>query len=144
MCGFRQAGHQWLQSGCLGCRPIQGSSLKNPQHGLPARGLSQNPSGRFRGHQPGQVAGPSGCGWQQRPGLSWMIKLIEKAMLCHRKASYVMSSRKSVQLWQGAPGQRLTVAIMLPGRQIADNWPDFMLSQRTHGPPLLPRRLSQR
>ena len=31
--------------------------------------------------------------------------------------------------WQGARGERLTVAIMLPGRQDADDWPNFMLSQ---------------
>ena len=27
MCGFQQAGRQWLQSGCLVCRPIQGRLL---------------------------------------------------------------------------------------------------------------------
>ena len=35
---------------------------------------------------------------------------------------------------QGAPGQRLTVAIMLPGRQLADDWLDFMLSQKNLWP----------
>ena len=32
--------------------------------------------------------------------------------------------------WQGARGERLTVAIMLPGRQDADDWLNFMLSQK--------------
>ena len=36
--------------------------------------------------------------------------------------------------WQGAPGQRLTVAIMLPGRQDADDWLNFMLSQKNLWP----------
>ena len=34
----------------------------------------------------------------------------------------------------GAPGQRLTVATMLPGCQMADDWLDFMLSQRNLWP----------
>ena len=52
-------------------------------------------------------------------------------MLCYRKASYAMFSRKKCSAaWQAAPGQGLTVATMLPGRQMADNWLDFMLSQR--------------
>ena len=55
-------------------------------------------------------------------------------MLCYRKASCVMFSRKCSAAWQGAPGQRLTVAIMLPGRQIADDSLDFMLSQQNLWP----------
>ena len=52
--------------------------------------------------------------------------------------------QKCSAAWQGAPGQRLTVAIMLPGRQLADDSLDFMLSQRSYGPPLLPGGLSKR
>ena len=36
--------------------------------------------------------------------------------------------------WQGARGERLTVAIMLPGRQDADDWLNFMLSQKNLWP----------
>ena len=38
--------------------------------------------------------------------------------------------QKCSAAWQGAPGQRLTVAIMLPGRQDGDDWLNFMLSQK--------------
>ena len=34
-------------------------------------------------------------------------------------------SQKCSAAWQGAPGQRPTVAIMLPGRQDADDWLNF-------------------
>ena len=43
-------------------------------------------------------------------------------------------SQKCSAAWQGAPGQRLTVAIMLPGRQDADDWLNFMLSQKNLWP----------
>ena len=43
-------------------------------------------------------------------------------------------SQKCSSAWQGAPGQRLRVFIMLPGRQLADDWLDYMLSQGTNGP----------
>ena len=49
-------------------------------------------------------------------------------------------SQKCSAAWQGAPGQRLTVAIMLPGRQIADDWLDFMLSQRNLWPTFTTKR----
>ena len=64
-----------------------------------------------------------------------MTKLFWTAKLCYTKAFFAMSSRRSVQAaWQGAPGQRLTVAIMLPGRQDADDWLNFMLSQKNLWP----------
>jgi len=53
-------------------------------------------------------------------------------------------SQKCSAAWQSAPGQRLTVAIMLPGRQMADDWLDFMLSQRNLWPTFPPRGLPQR
>ena len=49
-------------------------------------------------------------------------------------------SQKCSAAWQGAPGQRLTVAIMLPGRQMADDWLDFMLSQRNLWPTFTTKR----
>ena len=39
-------------------------------------------------------------------------------------------SQKCSAAWQGARGERLTVGIMLPGRQDADDWLNFMLSQK--------------
>ena len=47
---------------------------------------------------------------------------------------YDVFSQKCSAAWQGAPGQRLTVAIMLPGRQDADDWLNFMLSQKNLWP----------
>lgn len=44
--------------------------------------------------------------------------------------------QKCSAAWQGAPGQKLTVSIMLPGRQQADDWLDFMLTQRNLWPTL--------
>ena len=63
----------------------------------------------------------------------FLIKLSWTAILCYRKAFSVMF-RRSVQLRGGARGERLTVAIMLPGRQDADDWLNFMLSQKNLWP----------
>ena len=65
----------------------------------------------------------------------WLeLELFWTAILCYRKASCAMFSHRNALLhWQGAPGQRLTVAIMLPGRQDAD-WLNFMLSQKNLWP----------
>ena len=54
--------------------------------------------------------------------------VLQEGMLCD------VFSQKCPAAWQGAPGQRLTVAIMLPGRQLADDWLDFMLSQKNLWP----------
>ena len=48
--------------------------------------------------------------------------VLQEGILCD------VFSQKCSAAWQGAPGQRLTVAIMLPGRQDADDWLNFMLS----------------
>ena len=42
--------------------------------------------------------------------------VLQEGILCD------VFSQKCSAAWQGAPGQRLTVAIMLPGRQDADDW----------------------
>ena len=141
-----------------------GQRSNNSQHGQPARGLSQNPSRGHPWRQPEQeVAGPSGTmtdvestevvykirQWSL-PGAAVMpvlnvssrvtwLELDDKALL----ESYAVLqegilcdvfSQKCSAACQGAPGQRLTVAIMLPGRQIADDWLDFMLSQKNLWP----------
>ena len=66
-------------------------------------------------------------------GLNWMIKLSWTAKLCYRRALCDIFSQKCSAAWQGARGERLTVAIMLPGRQ-ADDWLNFMLSQKNLWP----------
>ena len=139
---------------------------KNIQHGQPARGLSQNPSRGHAWHQPAhEVAGPSGTTTEAENNdvmykirkwslpdaavmpvlnvssrVTW-LELDDKALL----DSYAVLqegilcdvfSQKCSAAWQGAPGQRLTVSIMLPGRQMADEWLDFMLSQRNLWPTL--------
>eukprot|EP00434_Breviolum_minutum_P009482 symbB.v1.2.008351.t1/scaffold507.1/size305965/21 len=43
-------------------------------------------------------------------------------------------SEKCSAAWQGARGERLTVSVMLPGRQDADDWLNFMLSQKNLWP----------
>ena len=43
-------------------------------------------------------------------------------------------SQKCSAAWQGARGERLTVSVMLPGRQDADDWLNFMLSQKNLWP----------
>ena len=141
-----------------------GELSNNPQHGQPAIGLSQNPSRGHPWHQPGQeTAGPSGTmsdvdstevvykirQWSLPSAavmpvlnvssrVTW-LELDDKALL----ESYTVLqegilcdvfSQKCSAAWQGAPGQRLTVAIMLPGRQLADDWLDFMLSQKNLWP----------
>ena len=144
------------------------------QHGQPASGPSQKQSGVHPWHQSRQeAAGSSGPmsdvdstevvykirQWSL-PGAAvvpvlnvssrvFWLELDDKALL----DSYTVLqegilcdvfSQKCSAAWQGAPGQRLTVAIMLPGRQDADDWLNFMCRKRTYGPPLQPGGLSQR
>ena len=162
MCGFLQAGRQWLQSGCLVCRPIQGSFLTILNMGSLLQGFPRLRPGGILGTNLGKrllvpaeqsdvdpkwctKSGNGHCQVQQSYrcsmsaaecfGLSWMIKLFWIAILCYKKASLCdVFSQKCSAAWQGAPGQRLTVAIMLPGRQPADDWLDFMLSQKNLWP----------
>ena len=54
--------------------------------------------------------------------------VLQEGILCD------VFSQKCSAAWQGAPGQRVTVAIMLPGRQDADDWLNFMLSQKNLWP----------
>ena len=136
----------------------------NIQHGQPARGLSQNPSRGHAWRQPThESAGPSVSATEAEnkevmykiwrwslPGTAVMpvlnvssrvtwLELDDKALL----DSYAVLqegilcdvfSQECSAAWQGAPGQRPTVSIMLPGRQLADEWLDFMLSQRNLWP----------
>ena len=129
----------------------------NIQHGQPARGPSQNPSRGHDWHQPTQeLAGPDNNEVMYKirrwslPGTAVMpvlnvssrvtwLELDDKALLdsydvLQEGILCDVFSQKCSAAWQGAPGQRLTVSIMLPGRQLADEWLDFMLSQRNLWP----------
>ena len=48
--------------------------------------------------------------------------VLQEGILCD------VFSQKCSAAWQGARGERLTVSVMLPGRQDADDWLNFMLS----------------
>ena len=141
-----------------------GTHNSNIQHGQPARGLSQNPPRGHAWHQATQeFAGPSVPATEAEsnevmykirrwslPGsvvmpvlnvssrVTWLelddkslldsYDVLQEGILCD------VFSQKCSAAWQGAPGQRLTVSIMLPGRQLPDEWLDFMLSQRNLWP----------
>ena len=64
--------------------------------------------------------------------------VLQEGILCD------MFSQKCSAAWQGARGERLTVAIMLPGRQDADDWLNFMLSQKNIWPTFTQRRSPNR
>ena len=55
--------------------------------------------------------------------------VLQEGILCD-----VFSQKCSAAWQQGARGERLTVGIMLPGRQDADDWLNFMLSQKNLWP----------
>ena len=115
-----------MQSGCLGCRPIQGSFLTILSIDSLPRGLSQNPSRGHPWHQPGQeVAGPSAT--KSDVESTEVVYKIRQWSLPGAAVMPVLNVSSRVTLIKLAPGQRLTVAIMLPGRQLADDWLDFFL-----------------
>eukprot|EP00434_Breviolum_minutum_P044510 symbB.v1.2.039761.t1/scaffold6771.1/size17783/1 len=142
--------------------PPTGASY--PQRGQPASGPPQTHSGAHPWHQHSHgAAGSSGAmedtdstevvykirQWSL-PGAAivpvlnvsskvFWLELDDKALL----DSYTVLqegilcdvfSQKCSAAWQGARGERLTVAIMLPGRQDADDWLNFMLSQKNLWP----------
>ena len=148
--------------------------LSNPQHGQPALGLSQKPSGGHPWHQSRQeAAGPSGTmsdvdstevvykirQWSL-PGAAvvpvlnvssrvfWLElgdKALWTAILCYRKASFAMFSRKSVQLHGRAllvKGLRSPLCCRAVKMQMTGL--TSCCRKRTYGLPLLPGTLSQR
>ena len=54
--------------------------------------------------------------------------VLQEGILCD------VFSQKCSAAWQGARGEPLTVSVMLPGRQDADDWLNFMLSQKNLWP----------
>ena len=74
-------------------------------------------------------------------GLSWMIKLFWTATLCYRKASFVMFSRRNVQLH----GRALQVkGSRSPLCKMQMTGLTSCCHKRTYGPPSQPGGLSQR
>ena len=131
MCGFQQAGRQWLQSGCLVCRPVQGRLL------ILSRGsLLQGFPAPVRGAVVPVLNVSSRVFWLQLDDKALLdsYTVLQEGILCD------VFSQKCSAAWQSAPGQRLTVAIMLPGRQDADDWLNFMLSQKNLWPTFTTRR----
>ena len=64
--------------------------------------------------------------------------VLQEGILCD------VFSQKCSAAWQGARGERLTVGIMLPGPQEADDWLNFMLSQKNLWPTFTTRVRSTR
>ena len=54
--------------------------------------------------------------------------VLQEGLLCE------VFSQKCSAAWQGARGERLTVGVMLPGRQDPGDWLNFMLSQKNLWP----------
>ena len=135
-----------------------------PQHGQPASGSPRNSPGYILGtNLRSEAAGSSGAmadvdstevvykiRQSSLPGATvvpvlnvssrvFWLELNDKALLdsftvLQEGILCDVFSQKCSAAWQGAPGQRLTVAIMLPGRQDADDWLNFMLSQKNLWP----------
>ena len=153
MCGFQLAGRRWWLRGCLAGRPLQGG---HPIHrvvsllqGLPRRSHgAAGSSGAMEDTDstevvykirqwslPGAAIVPvlnvsSRVFWLElddKPLLD-SYTVLQEGILCD------VFSQKCSAAWQGARGERLTVAIMLPGRQDADDWLNFMLSQKNLWP----------
>ena len=54
--------------------------------------------------------------------------MLQERILCE------VFSQKCSAAWQGARGERLTVGVMLPGRQNPGDWLNFVLSQKNLWP----------
>ena len=142
--------------------PPRGSTY--PQHGRSASGPPQTYSGAHPWHQHSQGAAGSSEAMEETdstevkykirqwslPGATsvpvlnvssrvfWLelddealldsYGVLQEGILCD------VFSQKCSAAWQGARGERLTVGIMLPGRQDADDWLNFMLSQKNLWP----------
>ena len=132
--------------------------------GQPARGLTQLPDRGHNWHpQAYEAAGSSGPAegaatdevmYKIRKGplngaeIMPMLNVTSRVSWLELDDGYLLKSydvlregiladvfaQKCSAAWQGAPGQRLTVSILLPGRQNPDEWLDLMLSQKNLWP----------
>ena len=142
----------------------QHGSSSNPQYGRPASGSHQSYAGSHPWHQQGQGTADQEVDMDDvestevmykvrqwsLPGAAivpvlnvssrvfWLelndkallnsLAVLQEGILCE------VFSQKCSAAWQGARGERLTVAIMLPGQQDPDDWLNFMLSQKNLWP----------
>ena len=135
----------------------------HPQHGRPASGPAQTTPRVHPWHQHSQGAAGSSEAMEETdstevkykirqwslPGATivpvlnvssrvFWLELDDKALLdsCAVLQGILCDvfSQKCSAAWQGARGERPTVGIMLPGRQDADDWLNFMLSQKNLWP----------
>ena len=172
MCGFSVSWAPMVAERLFGWSSNPGESSYS-QHGQPASGPSQKQSGVHPWHQSRQeAAGSSGpmsdvdstevvfeirqwslpgaavvpvLNVSSRAGLSWMTKLFWTAILCYRKASFAMFSRRSVQL-HGRALQVKGLRSPLCCRAVKMQMTGLIscCRKRTYGPPLQPGGLSQR
>ena len=142
--------------------PSGGSSY--PQYGRPASGSHQSHAGAHPWNQQGYGTADSGGAMDDiestevmykvrqwsLPGAAivpvlnvssriFWLELNDKALLdsfavLQEGILCEVFSQKCSAAWQGARGERLTVAIMLPGQQDPDDWLNFMLSQKNLWP----------
>ena len=157
MCGFQPAARLWLQSGCLAGLPIQeglpirnvvsllqGLPRRTPEHILGTNTVlvllvldADSTEVVYKIRQwslPGATIVPvlnvsSRVFWLELDDKALLdsYTVLQEDILCD------VFSQKCSAAWQGARGERLTVAIMLPGRQDADDWvvaKEPMVSQR--------------
>ena len=159
MSGFQLAGRRWWLRGYLAGRPPQGGSpihsMVGPPYSLPrphpwhqhsqgAAGSSEameetdSTDVKYKIRQwslPGATIVPvlnvsSRVFWLEVDDKALLdsYAVLQEGILCD------VFSQKCSAAWQGARGERLTVGIMLPGRQDADDWLNFMLSQKNLWP----------
>ena len=160
MSGFQLAGRRWWLRGYLAGRPHPGGSpIHSMVQGLPrphpecilgtntARAL-QVPVRQWRrltalrwstrsdnGHYLEQQLCRYSTSAVESSGLNWMTKLSWTAMRCYRRVSFVMCFRRSVQLRGRALEEKGSPLVSCwPGRQDADDWLNFMLSQKNLWP----------
>ena len=130
-------------------RPIQGC---HPFHSVVSllQGLPKTHSGAHPWHQHSHDTAGSSVAMEDADSTEvvWLelddkalldsYTVLQKGILCD------VFSQKCSAAWQGARGERLTVAIMLPRREDADDWLNFMLSQKNLWSIFTTRVLSQR
>ena len=154
MSGSQLAGRRWWLRGYLAGRPQLGGS--------PIHSMVGPPQGLPRPHQHSQSAAGSSEAMEETdstevkykirqwslPGATivpvlnvssrvFWLELDDKALLDSYSVLQEgilcdVFSQKCSAAWQGARGERLTVGIMLPGRQDADDWLNLYNSGHSH------------
>ena len=171
MSSFQLAGRRWLLRGFLAGRPLHGGPptrrMVGPPQGLPRR-LPEHILGAkivraVGSSEPMEDTDSTEVKYKIRqwslPGAAivpvlnvssrvFWLELDDKALLdsygvLQEGILCDVFSQKCSAAWQGARGERITISVMLPGQE-ADDWLNFMLSQKTLWLPLQRGVLSQR